>query len=540
LTRLAKIADLKVISRTSVMQYRGKQNAREIGNALRVSHVLEGSVRRDGAKIHLNAQLIDTRTDTHIWAEEYDRDLSAMFAIQSEIAQKVAEQLHAKVSASEKLAVKSQPTTDVTAFDLYTRAKNILLEGYNHTKAESLEAIDLLNQAVVRDPSFLDAYCQLAYAHDWLYFGVGDGLDHTPARLALAEAAIQEAARLNPNAGETHLARAQNLYWGYLDYNGALAELEIARQSLPNDFRVPRLTGYIQRRQGHWEESRQNLERSAELNPRNIEMRGAIAINYSFLRRYADLKSALASTLAVFPNDLDTACWQAYAEFQAKADTRPLHQMIDSIRATNPTPTPDIAGGFFCWIERWLACALAERDTTAARKASDALGEKASDARGENEIDLGSEVLFSRSFVEGLIARMTKDEGKAQTAFVAARAEQQKVVQAQPNDHQELGLLGLIDAYLGRKEEALREGRRAVELAARDPLEGVRQVANLAMIAAWVGDKDLAFEQLESIVRRPSPLSYGGLKLFPWWDPLRGDPRFEKILEEAKQPVALK
>jgi len=527
LTKLAKIADVKVISRTSVMQYRGKQDVRQIGDALRVSHVLEGSVRRDGARIHLNAQLIDTRTDTHVWAEEYDRDLSQMFAIQSEIAQKTAEQLHAKMSASEKLAIESKPTADVTAFDLYTRAKNIFLEVYNPTRAEYLEAVDLLNQAVARDPSFLDAYCQLAYAHDWLYLGGGNALDHTPARLALAEAAIQEAARLNPNAGETHLARAQNLYWGYLDYNGALAELETARQTLPNDFRVPRLMGHIQRRQGHWEESTRNLERSAELNPRNIETRVAIAINYTFLRRYADLKSALASTLAVFPNDLDTAYWPAYVEFQAKADTRPLHQMIDSIRATNPTPTPDIA-------EWWLACALAERDTTAAKNASD--------AHGENSIDLGAEVFLSRSFVEGFIARMTKDEGKAQPAFVAARAEQQKVVQAQPNDSQALGLLGLIDAYLGRKEEALREGRRAVELLPmeKDSLQGVRRVANLAMIAAWVGDKDLAFEQLESIIRRPSALSYGGLKLFPWWDPLRGDSRFEKLLDEAKQPVVVK
>jgi tetratricopeptide (TPR) repeat protein len=200
--------------------------------------------------------------------------------------------------------------------------------------------------------------------------------------------------------------------------------------------------------------------------------------------------------------------------------------MIDSIRATNPTPTPDVA-------ERWLACALAERDATAAKNASDALCENYS-------IQLGAEVVLSRSFVGGLIARMTKDEGKAQPAFVAARAEQQKVVQAQPNDSQELGLLGLIDAYLGRKEEALREGRRAMELAAKDPFEGVRRVANLAMIAAWVGDKDLAFEELESLIRRPSALSYGGLKLFPWWDPLRGDARFDKLLEEAKQPVVLK
>lgn len=526
LTKLAKIADLKVISRTSVMQYRGKQNLREIGDALRVSHVLEGSIRRDGPRIHLNAQLIDTRTDTHLWAEEYDRDLQDMLAIQSEIARKVAEQLHAKISASEKLAIERKPTADLTAFDLYSRANTLVLRSDNSLtqKADLFQAVDLLNQAVARDPLFFDAYCQLAYIHDWLYW---DRLDHISARLALAEAAIQSATILRPDAGETHLARAQNLYWGHLDYNGALADLETARQTLPNDFRVPRLMGHIQRRQGNWEESTRNLERAAELNPRNLETREAIAINYTFLRRYADLRSALVSTLAVFPNDLNTSYWEAYVEFQAKADTRPLHQTIDSTRAANPTPTSGIT-------EWWLACALAERDTTAARNASD--------AHGEDPIDLGAEVFLSRSFVEGLIARMMKDEGNAQPAFVAARAEQQKLVQAQPNESQALGLLGLIDAYLGRKEEALREGRRAVELLPmeKDPIEGVRGVANLAMIAAWVGDKDLAFEQLESIIRRPSPLSYGTLKLFPWWDPLRGDPRFEKILEEAKQPVVVK
>jgi len=202
-------------------------------------------------------------------------------------------------------------------------------------------------------------------------------------------------------------------------------------------------------------------------------------------------------------------------EFQEKADTRPLHQTLDLIRATNPAAAPSIAD----W---WIACALAERDTTAAKSALD--------AHGENSFNFGGEIYLSRSFVEGLIARMTKEEAKAQSAFAAARAEQQKVVQAQSDDGVELGLLGLIDAYLGRKEEALREGRRAVELVAKDPIERVNRIANLAMIAAWVGDKDLAFEQLDSIVRLPSPLSYGTLKLFPWWDRLRGDPRFEKLV----------
>ena len=523
LTKLAKIADLKVISRTSAMQYRGKQDVRRIGDALRVSHVLEGSVRRDGARIRLNAQLIDTRTDTHVWAEEYDRDLGEMFAIQSEIAQKVADQLHAKISASEKLAIEGRPTADFRAFDLYTRAKNILLVMTDRTKAELLEAVDLLNQAVARDPSFFDAYCQLAYAHDWFYFS---GYDHTSAHLASAEAAIQAAARLRPDAGETHFARALNLYRGYRDYETALAELEVARLTLPNDFRIPEMTAWIQNRQGHWQESTRNLERAVELNPRNMETRAGILTNYTFLRRYADLQSALARTLAVFPNDMQTRLWYPGLEFAAKANTRPLHQMLDSIRPTNPAAMPGI-------VESWFWCAVAERDATAAKHALDAEGEEPIVVHG---------LLFSRSFLEGLIARMTNDEGKARSAFVAARAEQEKIVQAQPNDSRAWCALGLTDAYLGRKEEALREGRRAVELlpVEKDAVDGVCMVEWLGLIAAWVGDKDFAFEQLDRIIRLPSPLSYGNLKLMPFWDPLRGDPRFEKLLEEVKQPVALK
>jgi serine/threonine-protein kinase len=534
LTKLAKIADLKVISRTSVMDYRGKRNMRQIGAELRVSHVLEGSVRMVGAQLHMNMQLIDARTDTHIWAEQYDRDLNDLFAIQSEIAQKVAQQLRAKITAAEKLAIERRPTGDLVAFDLYTRAKNVLLVAGQCTKAELLQAVDLLNQAVGRDPSFFDAYCQLAFAHDAIYFY---SYDHTSARVALAEAAIQAAARLRPDAGETHLARAQNLYWGYRNYDGALAEVELARPTLPNDFRIHRLMGPIQRRQGHWEESTRNLERALELNPRDFEaVATGIGMNYLFLRPYADKKSVLARTLTVFPNDSQRQLFpewvrgfQARMELDAKADTRPLHKTLDSIRATSPEAIPAIA-------ESWFWCAMHERDATAAKHALDAYGENVS------TFTFGHELPFSRSLLEGLIARMTKDEGKARSAFVAARAEQQKIIQFQPDDSKALCTLGLIDAFLGRKEEALREGRRAVELLPvdKDALQGVCWVEYLAMIAAWVGDKDLAFEQLESIIRRPSPISYGSLKLLPFWDPLRGDPRFEKILEEAKQPVALK
>jgi TolB-like protein len=515
LTKLARIADLKVISRTSVLQYRGKRNMREIGDALRVSHVLTGSVRKTGTWLHINAQLIDARMDTHVWAEEYDRDLKDVFAIQSEIAQKVAEQLHAKISAAEKLTIERPPTADLTAFDLYSRAKNLLLmtSFSGSGRANFLQAAGLLNQAVAHDPSFFQAYCQLAYAHDLLYFF---GFDHTPARLALAEAAIQAAFRLRPDAGEAHLARAENLYRGYLDYDGALVELEIARQSLPNDPRVFELKGYIERRQGRQEEALRSLERAGDLDPRNLLTLQQIAISYELLRRYAEETLVLDRVLAIERNDVETKVARAGVELLWKADTRPLHQLIDSIRVTNPTAMQRIAN-------IWLICALAERDAPAAQDALIALGETqlSDDA-----------VRFSRPFVEGVIARMTKEDEKARSAFTAARAEQEKIIQAQPNYGPPLCVLGLIDAGLGRKEEALREGRRAVELlpVQKDSINGPLMIAYSAMIAAWVGDKDLACEQLATAIRYPSSPSYGQLKLLPFWDPLRGDPRFEKIV----------
>jgi len=520
LTDLAKVADLKVISRTSVIGYRDTagRNLRKIGQELGVAHLLEGSVQRSGNRVRVNAQLIDARNDAHLWGQTYDRDLADVFVIQSEIAKTIADQLQAKLSPSEKSAIERPPTNDITAFDLCTRAKNLLLtaSGGTTAKADYLQAIDLLNQAVARDPSFFEAYCRLAGAHDGLY---NAGYDHTSARLALAEAAIEAASRLRPNAGETHLARARNIYQGYLDYNGALAELELARQALPNDSRVFELTGYIQRRQpGRYEESTRTLERAIELDPRNVVLLQQIAaFNYPRSGRYTDAKSAWDRVLAITPDDVSTKAARAMVDLDWKGDTRPLHQTIDSIRATNPAAVQRNA-------DLWLTCALAERDAAAANNALVAFGEM--------PIVLSVENVFPRPFVEGVIARMTNDDAKARSAFTAARAEQEKIVQAQPNYGPALCVLGLIDAGLGRKEEALREGRRAVELlpVEKDAPHGVGMVKSLAMIAAWIGDKDLACEQLAIAIRGPSNLSYGQLKLMPLWDPLRSDPRFEKIV----------
>src|SRR5207248_2720850 len=236
LTALAKVADLKVISRTSVMQYKSgvARNLREIAQQLGVTHVLEGSVQRAGNKVRVNAQLINARSDAHEWADNYDRPVDDVFAIQSEIAKAIADQLQAKLSPNEKSAIEQAPTRDVAAFDLYSRARNLILQtSFSAISSQKLRsAVDLLNQALARDPSFFLAQCQLAYTHDQLYFIFGE---HTASRLASAQAALDAAFRLRPDAGEAHLARAEHLYRGYLDYDGALAELEIARKTLPND-----------------------------------------------------------------------------------------------------------------------------------------------------------------------------------------------------------------------------------------------------------------------------------------------------------------
>ncbi len=518
LTNLARIADLKVISRTSVMQYKSgaQRNLREIGQQLGVAHLLEGSVQRASNRVRVNAQLIDARNDAHLWAQTYDRDLADVFAIQSEIAKAIADQLQAKLSPNEKKAIEQAPTADVTAFDLYSRARTLMFStSFSALAGKSLlEAVDLLNQAVARDPSFFLAQCQLAFGHDQVYFLLGT--DHTPARLAAAEAALQSAFRLRPDAGEAHLARAEHLYRGYLDYDGALAELEIARRTLPNAARIPELTAYILRRQGKSEEALQNFERALELDPRNFFTLQQVALSDLILHRYPDAASVLDRALKIKPDHIETKVFRAQIDFEWKADTRPLHQAIASIQANEPAALTRIA-------DTWFLCTMAERDDAAGKAALAALG---NNTFGDNALQ------FSAKFCEGLLARALKDEPRARAAFTAARVEQEKLVQAQVNYGPPLCILGLIDAGLGRKEDALREGRRAMELmpVTKDALNGVQMIEYFAVIAAWVGEKDLACEQLASGLRYPSFESYGRYKLLPWWDPLRGDPRFEKIV----------
>jgi tetratricopeptide (TPR) repeat protein len=316
------------------------------------------------------------------------------------------------------------------------------------------------------------------------------------------------------------LARAQYLYHGLRDYAGALAELEIARRALPNDPRLFELTGYILRRRGQQEEGLQSLQRAVELDPRNFNTLQQIALSYSFLGRYAEAIAALDRALAIVPDNVETRAGRAEFYVYWKADTRPLHQTIDAILAQG-------AGAITSAADTWFDCAMAERDPAAAERALVAVG--------DNQCWSEGVILLSRSFGEGLLARMTKDEARARTAFEAARAQQEKIVQAQPDYGPALCVLGLIDAALGRKDLALDEGRRAIALTPleKDLANGSRVLQYLAITAAWAGEKELALQQLEAGLRAPVAsvvLSYGALKLHPFWDPLRGDPRFEKIV----------
>jgi TolB-like protein/Tfp pilus assembly protein PilF len=517
LTHLSRVADLKVISRTSVMQYKSgvTRNLREIATELGVAHVLEGTVQRSRGRVRISAQLIDARTDAHVWAERYDRELADVFGIQTEVAEKIVSQLKARLSPVEKAAIKEGPTHDLAAYELYLRAKSLIeaISFSARAKENLFEATQLLQDAVGRDPAFLLAYYQLARAQDQIYFL---GIDHTPERLALADAAVQAALRLRPDSGEAHLALAQHRYWGYRDYDRAREELAIARRALPNEPLVLLLAAFIDRRQGRWEQSIQEMERALELDPRNLFILQQISFSYQNLRRYKEMAAALDRVLIISPTDLNTRVQRASVDLEWRADSRPLHSAIQEIMAEDPGATATLVG-------QWMLLALCERDGAAARQVLAAMSSEGSE-------DLGFK--YPKPWYEGIVARALGDGDEARTAFSAARAEVEKTVREQPTYAQPLSLLGMIDAGLGRKEDAIREGRRAVELlpVSNDALTGVALVENLALIYAWSGEKEQACQQLAVVTSIPYDLSYGKLRLHPFWDSLRGDPGFEKIV----------
>ena len=516
LTDLAKIADLKVISRTSVMQYRSgvARNLREIGQQLGVAHLLEGSVQRSGGKVRVNAQLIDARTDGHLWAQTYDRDLADVFAIQSEIAGTIADQLQARISPREKAAIAEVPTHDLTANALYVEANQLQSLASATTAMEPLQrAVGLLEKAVARDPQFALAWCLLGRVHLLLYFG---GVDHTPARREMANAAIQTAARLQPESGEVQLALAAYAYHGFRDYESARARLEQARATLPNNSYLYSLLGAIDRRQARWSEAIRNYERAVELNPLDVSMLENAAYTYRGLRRYAEADRLFERVIALVPGNLHARVQLAMTPVFERADPRRLRKVLTTILQEHPQAGKEIAEALF-------NCALWERDAAAIQRALAEIPQEG--------ISTNANFTFPREWFVGFAARVFNDPESARAAFTAARAIEEKLVHEQPDYAPAWSLLGLIDAALGRKEDAVREGQHACELlpVTKDTWIGPSYVAQLALIYAWVGENELAIDKLEE-AREGDYVPYGVFKLDPRWDPLRGHPRFEKFV----------
>ena len=512
LSNLAKIADLKVISRTSANLYKtgSPRNAREIGEQLGVARLLEGSVQRAGDRVRINAQLIDARTDAHLWAQSYDRSLADVFAIQAEIAQTIAGQLRAQISPEEKAAIAHPPTTDLAANALYARAMAIRSES-SDMRAQ-FDEVRFLDQAVSHDPRFVLAYCALAQAHLNIFFG---GLDHTPARRELANVAITKAEQLQPEAGDVRMARAEYWLHGFRDYDRARAELEMARRTLPNDARVFSWSSILDRRQGRWVEAIRNHRRAIELDPRNVDFMRTAATTYGRLRRYAEEKELYDRALAIAPRDPYSRIQRAAMALDVHADPHPLRAELDAIIAESPAETVSVADQMFY-------CALVERDPVAADSAVALIPPEGAG---------GGVFPWPREWYVGLAARTFGHPEAARTAFEATRVVLEKVVGDQPDYHEAWALLARVDAALGRKDEAIAEARRACDLLplTKDACFGISQLRALAWTYAWVNEPDLAMEQLE-LLQREGGISYGELKLNPEWDSLRRTPRFEKIV----------
>jgi TolB-like protein/Tfp pilus assembly protein PilF len=527
LTDLSKIADLKVISRTSVMQYKTgvKRNLRELADELGVAHIVEGSVQPVGNRVRVRAQLIDARSDRHLWAERYDRPLDDVFAIQTDIAKAIADQLQAKLSPTEKAEIERPPTSNLVAYDRYLRAKNVhLLHTFDARAGENLrEAARLLDQAVVYDPAFLLARCELVHVHAHLYF---QGVDRTPARIAMAEGALKKASELAPDSGETHLAAGWLAYHCYRDYNRSLEQIAMARDRLPNSPLVFELPAFIARRQGDLQKCVNSLERAVELDPRNLWLLQQTAQTYWLLRRFSNMARVLERALTIAPSDANTRVALSLIKLEELADPQPVQQTIQSVLAEDPSAVEALA-------EQWFYVALCQHDAADAACALASLP-----ANGIIPFN----IRMPRSFCEGVAARAKGDANAAEAAFGNVCGELERITREQPDYAEALSVLGIANAAVGLNEEALRAGRHAAEVlpVTKDAMTGAEIMRNLAITYAWVGEKDLAINQLEELLPLYGPISYGQLRLHPWWDPLRDDPRFEKIVEAAKKPVALK
>ena len=518
LTNLAKISALRVISRTSVLSYRGQtHNIREIGKALNVATVLEGSVRREGKRVRINVQLIDASNDRHLWAQVYDRELTDMFAVQSDLAREIAGALKATLAPGEEERLGRKPTENGDAYLLYQEAHEIFSRPDRHH--DDLARVEELYEKAIRlDPNFALAQARLSHLESWMFYAI----EPLPARAQKARAAAEEALRLQPDLPESHLAMGFVHYYVDRDYDSALNELATARGGLPNDPGIFRAMAAIQRRQGKWQDSSASYARAVSLDPKDPILLENMGMNYLAVRDYPTAARIFDRAVKAAPETFTIRELRTRVDFYAKGDLRPMQELLASLPETiDPNGTITLARYNLKMYERKFDELLGILDRSPAEK-----------SRGETSAPI------SKFFLKATVYKAMNDEAKARANYEEARDKAEKAVQESPEDGPRHALLGLIYAGLGRCDEAKAEAKRAVDLLpeSKDAFDGPILVLSRARIHMMCGDLDTAFALLEQSLRTPSGITIPELRLDPVWDPLRADPRLQQML--AKYGVA--
>jgi serine/threonine protein kinase len=522
LNNLAKIAQLKVISRTSVMQYRAdtKRDLRQIATTLGVANVLEGTVRRDGNHVRVSTELVDARNDSTIWADSYDRDLTDIFAIQNEVAQKVASRLRAQLSPEEKKGIEEKPTENLEAYELYLQANQLLREAevYSGQRDDFIKPLTLLREATRKDPAFALAYCSIAQAYGDLYIF---GFDRTSENRALGRTAVDEALRLRPNLPEAHLAIALHLIIGDENYERAQQEIAIAERASPNNPYVFWFRASIDSRQGRWEESAKNLERAAVLEPRYPKLLIDLESSYLALRRFRQAEQVHDRLIELRPDDPGLRISKTYQfAFREKADLNNYLAAFELVPSSSEDRVDIVSSR--------IQAAIFARDWTKAK-------EILSNSHNEEFVSMDyTQSNIPRGCLEIWIAGLQEGIPATRPGFEAARNQLNRKIDKSSEDPNLLSALGTIDAVLGSKQVAIQEAKRATEMfpISKDAEIGPGLVTNLAIVYAWTNEPELAFQELRVSVETANGILYGELKLDPAWDPLRKDPRFDKLLAE--------